>query len=70
MVLEEGNLETRWTDPNTHMKEFSKSETVCTLESTAIVVADLFPVMLCLYHDLLYIYSERSTIMTINCQRF
>jgi len=61
MVLEEGTLETGWTDLETHMMGFVKSKTVWTLESTATVVADLFPVMLCLYHALsyiLYIWTE------------
>lgn len=70
MVLEEGTLETGWTDLDTHMKGFVKSKTVCTLESTATVVADLFPVMLCLYHALPYVYPDKSRIMTINCQHF
>jgi acyl-coenzyme A synthetase/AMP-(fatty) acid ligase len=30
MVLEEGTLETRWTDLDTHMKGFVKPKTVCT----------------------------------------
>lgn len=56
MVLEEGSLETGWTDLDTHMKIFVQSKTVCTFDSTATVMADLFPVMLCLYHVLPYIY--------------
>jgi len=52
------------------MKGFVKSKTVCTLESTATMVAESFPVTLCLYHALPYIYPDRSRIMTINCQHF